>query len=85
MLGTFFPSSYNIMLRCWELIPDNRPSFTEIINWLETILQSSAEYLELSQNTVNNATYLQPNSSLGKGKAIFTHRQGRHMPRAPNF
>ena len=74
MLGTFslmlgtFSFSYNIMLHCWELDPDNRPSFVEIINWLETILQSNAEYLELSQNTVNNATYLQPNSSLGKLK-----------------
>jgi hypothetical protein len=61
-----FFSSYNMMLHCWELTPDNRPSFAEIINWLETILQSSAEYLELTQNCVNNATYLQPNASLGK-------------------
>ena len=53
------------MLHCWDLQPDNRPSFAQIINWLETILQSSAEYLELSQSTVNNATYLQPNPSFG--------------------
>jgi hypothetical protein len=44
---------------------DSRPSFAEIINWLETILQSSGEYLELTQNTVNNATYLHPNPSFG--------------------
>ena len=50
------------MLNCWDLSPDNRPSFNDIINWLENILQSNAEYLQLTQqNTVNNATYLQPN------------------------
>lgn len=55
------------MLQCWDLQPDNRPTFGDIINWLETILQSSAEYLELShQDTVNNATYLIPNPSFGK-------------------
>jgi hypothetical protein len=50
----------------------NNPAFGAKSNLINAQLfrlafQSSAEYLELAQTTVNNATYLQPNPLLGKG------------------
>jgi len=53
------------MKNCWQLLPDDRPTFAKIINQIEQILQNSANYLDLSQDFVNNASYLEP--SQGKG------------------
>jgi len=63
------------MRSCWQLLPDDRPSFAEIINQFEKILQSSADYLDLSQDIVYNTTYLEPsqgiNSLLSKTNSIY--------------
>lgn len=55
------------MKSCWQLLPDDRPTFSEIINRFEQILQSSADYLDLTQDFVNNATYLQPSQGKYSG------------------
>ncbi len=48
------------MSRCWQFSPDRRPSFNELVQWTEKLLQNSSDYLDLSPDIVNNATYLQP-------------------------
>ena len=63
-LGKFFFSplhfSYNIMIHCWSFSPDRRPSFNELIEWFESLLQHNTDYLDLNPLMVHNATYLQP-------------------------
>ena len=39
------------MLHCWSLSPELRPSFTKIVARLESLLQSSEDYLDISQQS----------------------------------
>ena len=39
------------MLHCWSLSPELRPSFTKIVARLECLLQSSEDYLDISQQS----------------------------------
>ncbi|XP_060877817.1 fibroblast growth factor receptor 1-like [Metopolophium dirhodum] len=43
---------YKIMLRCWDIIPEKRPTFQELVKWIEEILSSSREYLKLGEHDV---------------------------------
>ncbi len=57
------------MSHCWHLIPDQRPSFKDLIDWLENMLQNDTQhYLDLNPRLVNNTTYLQP---ISKGENYF--------------
>ncbi|XP_008190071.1 fibroblast growth factor receptor 1 isoform X4 [Acyrthosiphon pisum] len=38
---------YMIMLSCWDIIPEKRPTFQELVKRIEQILSSSREYLKL--------------------------------------
>ncbi|KAJ7006452.1 hypothetical protein NC653_005718 [Populus alba x Populus x berolinensis] len=40
------PKLLDLMQRCWETVPDKRPSFSEITVELETLLQESQESAE---------------------------------------
>lgn len=48
------------MLHCWNYNADLRPSFKDLIGWLETMITDNTDYLDLNPLLVNNATYLQP-------------------------
>ena len=39
------------MLQCWNLSSDLRPSFSNIVTKLETLLQTSEEYLDMSEQS----------------------------------
>ena len=72
------------MLHCWQASPEQRPSFGTLVHWLETLMQSSNDYLDLDPgNIVNNpgyngknATYLRPISKgyLKYGRSLETVR-----------
>lgn len=51
---------YEIMTRCWGDNPDDRPSFEELIEWFESLLQNNTNYLDLSPQLVSNPAYLEP-------------------------
>ncbi len=57
--------SYSVMRHCWQFRPEDRPSFRELIDWLEAMLQDDTEYLDLTPNAVSNASYLQPITTKG--------------------
>eukprot|EP00102_Acyrthosiphon_pisum_P018366 XP_008190093.1 PREDICTED: fibroblast growth factor receptor 1 [Acyrthosiphon pisum] len=38
---------YMIMLSCWDIIPEKRPTFQELVKRIEQILSSSRECLKL--------------------------------------
>ena len=48
------------MVHCWNFVPDRRPSFKDLIDWFEHLLQNNTDYLDLNPLLVNNVTYLQP-------------------------
>ena len=58
------------MSQCWQFVPEDRPTFTELIMWTENMLKNSGDYLDLSPTLVNNVTYLQPLFLPGNSKSI---------------
>ena len=48
------------MTNCWQFLPEDRPSFAQVVSWTENMLEKSGEYLDLSPSVVNNVTYLEP-------------------------
>lgn len=44
----FFFYSYKMMQDCWQDNPENRPTFTQILVNLETIMQKENPYLDLT-------------------------------------
>ena len=40
------------MLSCWELEPDNRPTFSNLVGMLSQMLETMADYLDIGN--VNN-------------------------------
>ena len=40
--------SFSIMVKCWTLNPEDRPSFRELISDIDKMLQRAAGYLELN-------------------------------------
>ncbi|XP_062608785.1 fibroblast growth factor receptor 4-like isoform X2 [Saccostrea cucullata] len=40
------PELYALMVRCWDMMPQNRPSFNEISKSVETLLEKEADYIE---------------------------------------
>ena len=44
------------MLHCWNLSPELRPSFSKIVARLESLLQSSEDYLDISQQSGQSET-----------------------------
>ena len=39
--------SYSVMLNCWDTDPAQRPTFSELVATLSTLLEASAGYLTL--------------------------------------
>ena len=47
---------YNLMLSCWNIQPDGRPSFRSLTHKLENILLNSEDYLELDTGDEDSNT-----------------------------
>ncbi|KAL3270281.1 hypothetical protein HHI36_009333 [Cryptolaemus montrouzieri] len=48
---------YQMMRNCWELIPEKRPPFHEMAPVLEKMLGDGIEYMDLSDNAIQNKSY----------------------------
>ncbi|CAK9821735.1 Proto-oncogene tyrosine-protein kinase receptor Ret [Anthophora retusa] len=48
---------YKLMMSCWHQQPVMRPSFKELTNHWEKMLEDSVEYLDLNPRTVHNQAY----------------------------
>ena len=55
---------YNLMLHCWSLSPELRPSFSKIVARLECLLQSSEDYLDISSQSGQSDHQSAPTSLL---------------------
>ena len=38
---------YNIMKECWEELPDNRPTFSDLVTTISASLEAIAGYMDL--------------------------------------
>ena len=64
------------MSQCWQFVPEDRPTFTELIMWTENMLKNSGDYLDLSPTLVNNVTYLHPLFLPGNSKIFVPKTRG---------
>ena len=46
--------SYTLMLECWDANPQTRPSFADMVVRLDSLLESVAEYLDISIVVTND-------------------------------
>ncbi|KAK9889736.1 hypothetical protein WA026_007118 [Henosepilachna vigintioctopunctata] len=51
------PKLYQMMRNCWEVLPENRPSFQVLSSRLEKMLGDGVEYIDLSTNVIQNKSY----------------------------
>jgi len=53
------PFRFSMMESCWELQDSDRPTFSEIVSFLDKYLGRTAEYLDLTfnRNNSSDATY----------------------------
>lgn len=40
---------YDLLTRCWSELPENRPSFEDIVHEIDMLLTGMSEYLQLSE------------------------------------
>ena len=52
MIAISLHHSYILMERCWEMEPENRPTFEKIYNDITAYLERESGYLEMSLTTV---------------------------------
>jgi len=58
---------YRVMTSCWNEDASERPTFKELTETFEQMLEDGAEYLDLSTGIVHNRTYrASPRDLLGK-------------------
>jgi hypothetical protein len=58
---------YRVMTNCWEKVASERPTFKELTEPFEQMLQDDLEYLDLNPGIVHNRTYCaSPRDILGK-------------------
>ncbi|XP_044754271.1 proto-oncogene tyrosine-protein kinase receptor Ret [Coccinella septempunctata] len=48
---------YQIMRSCWEIKPENRPRFSDMAGVLEKMLGDGVDYMDLSDNVIQNKSY----------------------------
>ena len=48
------PGRYDLLLRCWDDKPEDRPTFIEILHQLEHFLELIAEYFDISGLRIAN-------------------------------
>ena len=50
LLFLFFSNvSYSLMMECWKQIPDERPSFQELVERLEQLMLQDVEYFDFNK------------------------------------
>lgn len=54
---TLFLFSYKVMRSCWEINPDDRPTFHKLAAQFEKMLSEQVDYLDLSSNAILNRSY----------------------------
>ena len=55
-----FPGRYAMMRKCWRLVPEERPRFSQLVVTLDKTLQSVAGYVELSMTLKNDSVTSDP-------------------------
>ena len=60
------PHRYFIMFRCWHTDPEERLSFTQLVNVLSQTLESMADYLNVCTFGMQEATEKNGNDAIGK-------------------
>lgn len=57
---TFLIYRYNVMLKCWNSCPNHRPSFTDLRNFFEDLVEEISDYLNLDykQNIKNKCVQI---------------------------
>ena len=45
----FLVSRYDLLIRCWNEVPEKRPSFEDLVHEIGSQLQEVAGYLELGE------------------------------------
>ena len=55
-----FPGRYAMMRKCWRLVPEERPRFSQLVVTLDKTLQSVAGYVELSMTLKNDPVTSDP-------------------------
>lgn len=51
---------YALMVRCWDMLPPNRPSFSEISKDVEKLLEKESDYIELQEYEEAKFSVLDP-------------------------
>lgn len=54
------PELYALMVRCWDMLPPNRPSFSEISKDVEKLLEKESDYIELQEYEEAKFSVLDP-------------------------
>nr|XP_022324253.1 fibroblast growth factor receptor 3-like isoform X2 [Crassostrea virginica] len=52
---------YSMMVRCWDMLPPNRPSFGDISKEMEKLLEKESDYIELTAYEEEKFDVLDPN------------------------
>ena len=64
----FLVSSYEMMLKCWHGIPEQRPTFTELSQIISTFIEHIARYLDINYSPfAMNSSDVVPNSNAAPG------------------
>ena len=50
-----------MMVRCWDMLPPNRPSFCDISKEMEKLLEKESNYIELTAYEEEKFDVLDPN------------------------
>ena len=57
ILFTLFPIRYDIMLDCWKEVPDERPTFDQLIVTLEQMMTTDTPYFDFEELDESEAYY----------------------------
>ena len=58
VLMLVFGGSYAMMRRCWELAPEDRPTFKEVYTNISSYIEHMAGYLEMGFNPFSAVRWL---------------------------
>ena len=56
-LFTLFPIRYDMMLDCWKEVPDERPTFEQLIVTLEQMMTTDTPYFDFEKLDESEAYY----------------------------
>lgn len=44
----FLHNRYEVMMKCWEWTPEDRPTFSDLVTLLSGVMESEAGYMAMS-------------------------------------